>query len=140
MLKVNNLLGHHIFFSSFDDEVAEEFSSKISSFHDFYTDSLLLHEVGLKENLKKNPNFNELFYNLLIKELKKSDPFIIIDHISDLSIDVSCSIYYLSGHDKTEGFYMTQIISDWDGTVDSCNQIWKINRNSNLLILNEHWF
>ena len=34
---------------------------------------------------------------------------------------------------------MTQIVSDWNGTVDSCNQIWKINRNANLLILNEHW-
>ena len=136
---MNNLLGHHIFLSSFGDEVAEEFSSKISSFHDSYIESLLLHEVGFEDDLKKNPNFNEIFYNLLIKVLKKSDPFIIIDHISDLSLDVSCSIYYLGDYDEIEGFYMTQIVSDWNGTVDSCNQIWKINRNANLLILNEHW-
>lgn len=136
---MNNLLGQHIFISSFKDEVFEEFSSKISDFHDLYTEFLLLHEIGLKNNLKKNPHFDESYYNLLIKTLKKSDPFIVVDHVSDLSLDVSCSIYYLGDYEEIEGFYMTQIISDWNGTDDTCHQIWKINRDANLLILNKHW-
>ena len=133
------LIGHHIFMSSFGDDVAVNFAEKISDFHDSYIDSLLLHEVGLNSNLKKNSNFNSDFYSLLIKYLKKSDPFIKINHISDLALDVSCSIYYLSEHKDIEGFYMTQVVEDWDGTEDSCHQVWSINENSNLLYLNNHW-
>ena len=87
---MNNLLGHHIFLSSFGDEVAEEFSSKISSFHDSYIESLLLHEVGFEDDLKKNPNFNEIFYNLLIKVLKKSDPFIILHDTDCFRLERNC--------------------------------------------------
>lgn len=135
-----NLLGHHIFISSFGDEVSDDFSSKISEFHDLYVDLLLLHEIGLKNNLKKNPHFDEEFYNLLIKGLKNASALIMIDHVSDLTLDVSCSIYYLADHKHIEGFYMTQIVSDWDGSPESCHQIWKINDDSNLLTLNRHWF
>ena len=134
------ILGHHIFMSSFSDEVAISFAKKISSFHDLYINALLVHEVGMNNNLSKNPEFDSDFYSLLIKNLNKSDPWIKIDHISDLSMDVSCYIYYLSDYEEVEGFYMTQAVADWDGTPDTCYQVWSLNRDSNLNILNNHWF
>lgn len=134
------IVGHHIFISSFGDDVAVSFAEKISDFHQLYINDLLLHEVGLNGDLRKNPNFDPDFYSLLIKYLKKSSPFIKIDHVSDLLLDVSCSIYYLSEHEDIEGFYMTQIVEDWDGTTESCHQVWSINEDSNLLSLNNHWF
>ena len=133
------IIGHHIFISSFGDDVAVDFAEKISDFHSIYINELLLHEVGLNSDLNKNANFDAGFYSLLIKYLKKSSPFIKVDHVSDLALDVSCSIYYLSEHKDIEGFYMTQVVEDWDGTTDSCHQVWSINENSNLLSLNNHW-
>lgn len=134
------ILGHHIFRSSFGDEVATSFAEKIGSFHELYISDLLLHEVGLKNNLNKNPKFNPKFYKYLMKYLFKSSPFIKIQHVSDLSLDISCSIYYLSEHEDIESFYMTQIVENWDGGLDACHQVWKLKEECNLLELNEHWF
>tara|TARA_Y100000361_G_C11161538_1_gene347715 strand:- start:1390 stop:1797 length:408 start_codon:yes stop_codon:yes gene_type:complete len=134
------ILGHHIFASSLSDEVAICFAEKISLFHESYIDSLLIHEVGLNGNFSKNPDFDPLFYSLLIKNLQKSSPWIRVDHVSDKSIDVACAIYYLSDDEEVEGFYMTQIVSNWDNTNKFCYQVWNLKTDCNLLKLNNHWF
>jgi hypothetical protein len=56
----------------------------------------------------------------------------------DKKLNASCDIYYLNNHEDIEDFYMVQKVGGWQGTSQSCHQVWKLLKE-NIFDINEHW-
>ena len=133
-----------IFVSRNEDEVSKVFSRKIVQFHERFSDALMLSNLG-EENqsldsldMKKNPDFDESYFQDTILGLSSVEPMMITTLIHDEKIEAYLSVFYLPFF-EVEGFFLLQQIANWGGSNKTSYQVWTLVEDSNLYDMCDHW-
>ena len=120
------------------------FTEKIHSFHDKYIDCFLL--IGIDSpntsldevKMTKNPEFSHLYYKRIMGGILSTSPLLSILSFSDDHLTASCAIYYLNNNEDIEDFFFVQDVLNWEGSGQTCFQIWRLNYAS-IHDMNDHW-
>lgn len=133
----------HIFISRGLDEVCLKFLEKISAFHEFYLDEIIIQGENLDLlnlpdfNVEFNDSYSEDFFCTFLPCLLSSQNIIEICHRNDFYTN-NYNIHYLNDTSSTEGFYATEGYQD-SNLEDSSLKIYKMNKRCNLLNINNFW-
>lgn len=141
---MQSLTEKYIFISRDKDEVSNVFSRKVVSFHEIYSESLLLSGLGSEEEsmedlkMSKSPDFPDQYFSDLIDGLKSVEPLLISSLIHDEKMEAYLSVFYLPFL-EIEGFFLLQQISNWGGSKNTSYQVWALSEDCNLYQMIDHW-